>query len=300
MAIGDVYPVDTATDVHYTDTGMYDVEEYGSVYILDTERPAIVDTGIGTNYERILEGLETVGIEPEALEAILVTHVHLDHAGGAGFLAAETDADVYVHESGSQFLVDPTAIWAGTEAAVGEQIQFYTEPEPIAESRIVELEDGDTVDLGSKTLDVHRATGHAFHQVIFHDADDGITFTGDAAGIYVPSRDRVTVTSPPPGFDLETVVEDARMIERLSPETICYAHYGPAPVDDRLSTYVDAITDWVRSIEAKRAELDDDEAVVDYFAERTDLDEVWGVKKAIPETKMNVRGVLTYLDDRDD
>jgi len=298
MGIGDVYEVSAVSDCYYVDTGMYDTPEYGSVYILDAERPAIVDTGIGTNYERILAALESVGIAPADLEAIVVTHVHLDHAGGAGFLAAETDADVYVHENGAKFLSDPDAIWEGTKSAVGEQIEYYTEPKPVPVDRIEPIHDGTAIDLGDRQLETHYAPGHAFHQAVFHEPDDDVVFTADAAGIYVPEYDAIRETSPPPGFDLEEVVADARMIARIDPETLCYAHFGPAATDERLSEYVGVITDWVERVAEKREAMDDDAAVIEHFVEESDIGEVWGQKKGDGEVAMNVRGVFHYLDER--
>src|SRR6056297_2523463 len=111
MAIGDVYDAEACEDVHYVDTGMYDVPEYGSVYIVDAERPALVDTGIGADYETILTALAEVGVAPEDLEVMALTHIHLDHAGGAGYLAEECpSATVYAHEIGTRHLVDPTRL----------------------------------------------------------------------------------------------------------------------------------------------------------------------------------------------
>jgi glyoxylase-like metal-dependent hydrolase (beta-lactamase superfamily II) len=298
MGIGDVYSVDGVPDCYYVDTGMYGTSGYGSVYLHDTERPAIVDTGIGTNHERVLDAMREIGIAPSELDSMLVTHVHLDHAGGAGFLAAETDADVYVHESGASFLADPGRLWEGTKAAVGEQIQFYTEPEPVPEGRIEPIAEGSTIDLGSRTLEVRHAPGHAFHQVVFYDAESDAVFSADAAGIYARHVETVFETSPPPGFDLEEVIEDARVIRRIDPETICYGHFGPAAADGRLETYVDVITEWVESIAEKRAELEDDEAVVEHFVETSPVTEVWEGPKGPEEVKLNVRGVLRYLDDR--
>ena len=98
MAIGDVFTVDGCSELHYVDTGMYDTAEYGAVYILDADRPALVDTGIGTRYEAILDALAEVGIAREDLEYILPTHVHLDHAGGAGYLA-EYDAERFFRDA---------------------------------------------------------------------------------------------------------------------------------------------------------------------------------------------------------
>lgn len=300
MAIGDVHEVDAATDLFYVDTGMYDTPEYGAVYILDTEKPAIVDTGIGTNYELILDAIETVGIGLEDLEYIIPTHVHLDHAGGTGFIAAETNAAVYVHESGAKFLADPDPIWEGTKEAVGDQIHHYTKPKPVPVDRIEPIHDGETIDLGDRQLHAHHAPGHAFHQLIFHEREDDVVFAADAAGIYVPQLDTVREASAPPGFGLEGVIEDARMIARLDPEILCYGHFGHAPTDDRLSEYVEVITDWVEGIAEKRQELDDDEAVIEHFVAEDDIGEVWGAEKADAEVAMNVRGVLHYLDTREE
>ncbi|PSQ10586.1 MBL fold metallo-hydrolase [Halobacteriales archaeon QS_7_69_60] len=272
MAIGDVVEVEAVPDCYHVDTGMYGTPAYGSVYLLDADRPAIVDSGIGTEYERILDGLEAVGIAPAELEAVLLTHVHLDHAGGAGFIAAETGADVYVHADGADFLSDPGPLWEGTKAAVGDQIRYYTEPESVPADAVESVRDGDAVDLGSTTLDVHHAPGHAFHQVVFEDRAADAVYTADAAGIYVPTFDAVRETTPPPGFDFEEVVADARMIADLDP--------------------------WVEAIDRKRAELDD-EAVVEHFVEAADVGEAWGEKKAAGEVAMNVRGVLRYLDERE-
>jgi glyoxylase-like metal-dependent hydrolase (beta-lactamase superfamily II) len=298
MEIGDVRAVDAVPNCYYVDTGMYETPGYGSVYVYDTDRPAIVDTGIGTNYEYLLEALGEVGIAPSELEYILPTHVHLDHDGGAGFLAAETDADVYVHESGVSFLADPEGLWEGTKEAVGNQIQFYTEPKPVPEDRLHSIEGGSTIDLGSRTLDVRHAPGHAFHQVVFYDAASDAVFAADAAGIYAQHVDRILPTSPPPGFDLEGVIEDARMLQEIDPETICYGHFGPAAAGEHLETYIDVITEWVESVAEKRSELDDDEAVIEHFVETSDVADVWGDPKGTEEIILNTRGVLHYLDSR--
>ncbi|MFW6265480.1 MAG: MBL fold metallo-hydrolase [Halanaeroarchaeum sp.] len=301
MAPGDVFEVESATDLYYLDTGMYDTPEYGAVYIVDADRPAVVDTGIGTHWERVTAAIESVGIDPMDLEVIAPTHVHLDHAGGAGFLAeAAPNAEVYVHEIGAPHLVDPTRLVEGTKAAVGEQWQFYTDPKPVPEDRITELTDGDVVDLGDRELEALHAPGHAPHQVVFHEAADGAVYTADAAGIWVPERERIRETSPPPNFDLELVLDDVQTIADLDPEVLLYPHFGP--VDDpqaALEEYETVIVEWVDAVEERLAALDDEDAVVEYFVENNEMAETWGTLKANAETGMNVRGVLRYLKSRD-
>ncbi|UWG48905.1 Metal-dependent hydrolase of the beta-lactamase superfamily II [Halanaeroarchaeum sp. HSR-CO] len=302
MAPVEVFEVESATDVYYVDTGMYDTPEYGAVYIVDAERPAVVDTGIGTHWERVTDAIESVGIDLADLEVIAPTHVHLDHAGGAGFLAeAAPNAEVYVHEIGAPHLVDPSRLVEGTKAAVGEQWQFYTDPKPVPEDRITELTDGDVIDLGDRELTALHAPGHAPHQVVFHEAADAAVYVADAAGIWVPEQDRIRETSPPPNFDLELVLEDVQTVADLNPEVLLYPHFGPVDEDPQatLAEYEQVIVDWVEAVEARLEELDDEDAVVEHFVENNEMEGTWGTIKASAETGMNVRGVLRYLKSND-
>ncbi|MBX0322670.1 MBL fold metallo-hydrolase [Halomicroarcula sp. F13] len=297
MAIGDVYEAERCEDVYYVDTGAYAVPEYGTVYVVDSERPALVDAGLGTNHERVLDAMAEAGVEPEDLEVIALTHIHLDHAGGTGLLVdACPNATVYVHEMGSRHLVDPERIWEGTKGAVGDQIRHYTEPKPVPEERIVEVTDGDEIDLGDHTFEVVHAPGHAPHQVVFYDPTIDGVFTADAAGIYTPSTDEMHVTTPPVNFDLEQALADVETIAELDPETLLFGHFGPAPTGDKLDVYAEILTDWVAAVDEKRSELGDDDAVIDHFVETVETPDVWGESKASAEVAMNVRGVLVALD----
>jgi len=297
MAPGDLTAVDDRP-LYAVDTGMYDVEGYGSVYILDTDQPALVDTGLGTNRQHILEALDELGIDD--LAYIIPTHAHLDHAGGAGFLAAQfPEAEVLTHERAVRHLADPERLVAGTKAAVGEMWSYYTEPKPIPEDRIHGLADGDGVDLDSLRLTAHEAPGHAPHQHVL-ETDTGVVFTADAAGLYVPSRDEIRVTSPPPQFDVHQCLDDVSMIQSLDPELLCFAHFGPRTYDERLlDGYKRSLVEWVEAVRQRRAALADDEAVLQHFADHTEFTEIWGRQKGREEAKLNVRGVLSFLDRED-
>ncbi|ADQ66118.1 zn-dependent hydrolase, glyoxylase [Halogeometricum borinquense DSM 11551] len=298
MAIGDVTAVPGTDDVYYVDTGMYETEMYGSVYIIDAERPAFVDTGIGTNHEHLLDALDELDIAREDVEYLLPTHIHLDHAGGAGYLAdACPNATVMTHEIGVSHLIDPEKLIAGTKAAVGDQWEFYVEPKPVPEDRIEPLTDGNEIDLGDRTLSVFHAPGHAPHQTMFLDSKDDLLFTGDAAGIYVPERGQVRQTSPPSQFDLEACLDDVRTIEEIAPERICFGHFGSCEYSEELmESYKRTLVEWVEAVRQKREELGDDDAVIEHFAEHTQMTDLWGERKASEEEKLNVRGVLGYLD----
>jgi len=303
MAIGDLEKVEhpSASDIYYVDTGMYGIAEYGAVYVLDTPEPAVIDTGIGKDVEHTLAGLAAVGIDREELSYIVPTHVHLDHAGGAGFLAdACPEATVLCPEVGVPHLVDPSRLWAGTKRAVGERIEFYREPKPVPDDRIEALAGGDTIDLGDRTLDVYDAPGHAPHQAVFHSPADDAVFVADAAGIYAQRPDSVRPTSPPSNFDLEQCLEDVETIRGLDPELLLYGHYGPTETGEKLTVYETVLREWVEEIAAERERLDSDEAVVETVASRVPVVEPWTERAVYTEAAMNVRGVLGYLDAREE
>ena len=303
MAIGDLFAVETGSvaDTYYLDTGMYDVPEYGALYIVDAPEPAIVDTGLGANVDDTLATLDELGIARDEVSYIVPTHVHLDHAGGTGFLAdACENATVVCHERGAKHLVDPSRLWEGTKRAVGDQFQFYVEPEPVPVTRMQQVRDGSEIDLGDRVLEVHDASGHAPHHAFFHSPSDDAVYTADAAGIYVPQLDAVRQTTPPPTFDLEQCIADVRDIRRIDPETLLFSHFGPVETGNLLAEYMAVLTDWVEAVAAKREELGDDEAVVDHFVETTAMVEVWGEQWGRGDAEMNTRGVLRYLDQREE
>jgi glyoxylase-like metal-dependent hydrolase (beta-lactamase superfamily II) len=277
---------------------MYGVEGYGSVYLLDAERPAVVETGVGAERDRVLAALSEVGIEREAVEVLAVTHVHLDHAGGAGYLAAACpNAEVVVHERGAAHLVDPERIVAGTRAAVGGLWSHYADPRPVPEARVRPVSEGDRLDLGDHELRVHETPGHAPHQVVYHDPANAAAFTGDAAGVWMPQHGDVRATTPPWSFDLERNLADIEAIRELEPSTLLYSHFGPHPdPDTALSAAERAYRGWVEAVAAKREELGDDEAVIEHFVETAPTVTDWGEEMARAVATVDTRGALEYLD----
>ncbi|TKX57845.1 MBL fold metallo-hydrolase [Halorubrum sp. SS7] len=298
MRAGEFEPVRGVEDLYVHDTGMFDTDEYGAVYVYDAERPIVIDTGTGANRESLFETVEAIGISREELAWILPTHAHLDHAGGAGHLAERyPNAEVRVPEKGVRHLVDPEALVAGTKSAVEEQWEYYAEPRPVPDDRIAGVAEGDRIDLGDRELVVREAPGHAPHHAVYHDPDADVVFAADAAGIYVPAVDAVTPTTPPPQFDFEQCLDDIRLIEELDPDTICFGHFGPRTCDEALIGEAKrAYVEWVERVREKRAELGDDEAVVEHFESASRDIDYWNRERARANASLNARGVLTYLD----
>lgn len=290
--------VDGFEDFHYLDLEMYDAPEFGAAFLVDGTRPAIVETGVGRRYDRILNALDHLGIDRTDVAVIAPTHIHLDHAGGAGYLAeACPNATVLTHEAGVDHLVDPSRLVEGTKRAVGDQWRFYAEPKPVPADRVEGLSEGDVIDLGNHELTVHHAPGHAHHQAVYYDEATDALFAADAAGIYVPETDEVKPTTPPPEFDLEQALADIDHLRTLDPELLLYTHFGPrTDVAAALDEYERVLTKWVEEVAEVRNELDSDEAVADHFAAETDMTGVWGEQKAAPEARMNALGALRYLE----
>jgi glyoxylase-like metal-dependent hydrolase (beta-lactamase superfamily II) len=300
MAIGAVSRVAAGdcADIYCLDIGLYDTPRYGAIYVLDTERPAVVETGTGANYGLLREALDSVGIAPDDLEVIALTHVHLDHAGGAGLLAADCpNAEIYVHGIGAPHLTNPSQLVAGTKRVVGDLWEHHVEPEPVPENRVRSVGDGDTIDLGDRELETLSVPGHAPHQVAFYDRASDALFTADAAGMWLPDPELLTVTTPPPNFDLEQWRDSHEKIREIDAETFLYTHFGPREASGAIDEHERLLSEWVRDIEAKRDTLND-EAVIEHFSETSELREALGDPAGSVPTRFSVQGVVNYLDGR--
>jgi glyoxylase-like metal-dependent hydrolase (beta-lactamase superfamily II) len=163
--------------------------------------------------------------EPRAL---LLTHIHLDHAGATGVLARRfPDLLVHVHEDAAGHVADPERLVSSAARLYGAAMgELWGEVAPVPEERIVALRDGDT----AEGLAVIHAPGHASHHVAYHDRESGEVFTGDVAGVRIPPSDLVMAPTPPPQIDVEAWFESIRRLRRLRPSRLCMTHFG-APDD---------------------------------------------------------------------
>lgn len=215
-------------DTLYTDVHMFRHAEFGSVYLIDDEKVAIVDTGTSNDVDAILAAVTEFGYKPPDVDALIVSHVHLDHAGGAGFLLESMpNATVYVHERGYKHLADPSRLLASAAKALQDMADEFGTMRPIPKDRLVAVTEGDTIDLGGRVLTFHDSPGHAPHELTVSDAKNGCVYTGDAAGLWFPRDDLLLPITPAPSFDLEQNLETFQQILRLTPRALLFSHYGP-------------------------------------------------------------------------
>jgi len=211
-------------DVHYNQTP----QVIGS-YLLLGERPALIETGPTSTLETLLAGVREAGVEPRDLRAVAVTHIHLDHAGGAGTLAQRfPELEVYVHPVGAPHLIDPARLVASAARLYGDALhRLFGDVAPVPERQVKVLHDGEQVLLGSRRLVALDTPGHASHHHAFWDPPSADLFTGDIAGVALPGSRYVRAPTPPPQLDIPAWERSLAKLRALHPKRLLLTHYGP-------------------------------------------------------------------------
>jgi glyoxylase-like metal-dependent hydrolase (beta-lactamase superfamily II) len=198
-------------------------------YLLEGPRPVLVETGSQSSVPTLLAALEAIGVGSDDLAGVVVTHIHLDHAGGVGDVAAAfPNATVYVHEKGARHLADPTRLVASAALVYGDLLDsLYGRLTPTPADRLHVLEDLEAIDLGGgRSLTAVDSPGHAKHHLALHDSTSGILFAGDAVGVRLPDVGVLRPATPPPDFDLVLARDSLRRFVERRPSGIALAHYG--------------------------------------------------------------------------
>ncbi len=238
---------EVAENIYMIDERLYSIPEWGSAYLINEEKKALVDTGPTTSANAVLDGIKRVGVRPEDIDYIIITHIHLDHAGGAGVLARDMpQAQVIVHHKGAKHLVNPDRLISSMMAAQGEEAMIrYGEMVPIEADRVQSVYDGDVLELGDRqSLRFIDAPGHAPHELCIHESRNNGVFTGDAAGIYMANAVSLPVT-PPPSFDAGLYINTLEGLMKLKPAIIYFAHFGVSnKVQEKLQSLIDKLRLW--------------------------------------------------------
>jgi glyoxylase-like metal-dependent hydrolase (beta-lactamase superfamily II) len=246
------------------DTGMAGQRELNAVYVIAGDEPCLIESGPAADGPTIEAALEALGIGPADLAHVIVTHIHVDHAGGAGaLLETYPRATVWVHERGARHLVDPTRLVASTARTYGEDRmrRLYGDVRPIDPDRIRPVSDGDRIVMGERTLHVVHTPGHASHHVALFEEATGAAWTGEAIGTYLPWARAFRPALPPPEVDVEQALASIARIAALRPSYLLTSHFGATPdVEPALATAADGIRRWSERV---RDRLDGDPAIDD-------------------------------------
>lgn len=301
---------DLGNDVFEIDTRMAGYEGITAGYLIRSERPCLVETGAGNSAPVVRDALAAAGIGPADLATIVVTHIHLDHAGGVGDIAKMfPNAEVVVHEKGARHLADPTRLMRSARMVWGTALDsLFGDLKPTDGVRIRAVEDIGKVDLGGgRRLESHHSPGHARHHVGLLDSLTGDLYVGDAAGVYIPETADLRPATPPPDFDLDGALRSLERFRALRPSRLLFSHYGPVePVGETLDRAAEELRLWVELVtEAYDQRLDLDHAVAmvrertdeRYKALAADADpEVAKKVEVISAARNNVAGIMHALE----
>jgi glyoxylase-like metal-dependent hydrolase (beta-lactamase superfamily II) len=245
--------------IHLIDLKTAGYNSFNGSYVLKEDKVAIVETGPTSSIPNLLAGLKELDIQTEAVDYVMVSHIHMDHAGGAGALLHNLpNAKLVVQNRGARHMVDPAKLWVNSKRVLGEIVDLYGPILPVSENRIIIPEDRMQLDLGEHVkLQVIETLGHASHHQSFYEKTSRTLFLGDAGGIFLPKLDAVIPTTPPP-LHLETKQSSLEKLTQLNPEMLCYTHFGPARnAVSRLHAYSKQLALWARVV-AESTEKGDD------------------------------------------
>ena len=200
---------------------------------------ALIDPGPSTCLDTLRASLEERGMTVADVKAVLLTHIHLDHAGATGSLVKENpEIAVYVHEKGAPHMVSPEKLLASAGRLYGDQMEtLWGEFAPIPEANIRSLTGGERIDVSDRQLDVVYLPGHASHHVGYFDSASGVAFVGDTAGIRLGTELFATPPTPPPDIDVEAWAQSVELIRSRHPSTLFVTHFGP---HEDVSAHLDA------------------------------------------------------------
>ena len=203
---------------------------------------ALIETGPGSTLPALLEGIRSLGFEPSQVKHVFVTHIHLDHAGAAGWWAQQ-GATIYVHPRGAKHLVDPEKLINSATRIYGDKMHaLWGDILPAPEDRVVALKDGETVKIGKTKIIALETPGHAKHHYAY--LLDGNCFTGDVAGARLQGCDYISVTAAPPQFDPVAYLDSITRLHDAGFEKLYLTHYGEVTnVSAHLTRYAQRVTE---------------------------------------------------------
>ena len=296
--------VDIVPGLTAIDTRMAGRARVTSAYLLTAEEPALVETGPTTSSEAVLAGLAALGMGPSDLAHIVLTHIHLDHAGGVGRISERfPDATVWVQERGAPHVADPVRLVESASRVYGAARlrDLFGPVDPVPGDRIRSVSEGDRILLGNRSLDVLYTPGHASHHVALVDSETGAAFAGDALGIHLPDVGVLRPATPPPDIDIELAVESIERI-RARASILLFSHFGPArEVDALCSLAAERLRRWAGIVRGAMNATEDLSEIAAVLARETSSEfDVAGAAEGLERyeilssMEMNAAGLVRY------
>jgi glyoxylase-like metal-dependent hydrolase (beta-lactamase superfamily II) len=288
------------------DTHMGGLPEITAGYLLAGERPALIETGPSKAAGVVAEGVARAGLAPGDLAWIVLSHIHLDHAGGVGDLVrAFPNATVLVHPAGARHLVDPERLLASSARVYGALMDtVYGGLTPVEASRIRAVDDGEVIDLGGRRLELIHAPGHAKHHIAVFEPQLGALFAGDAVGVLLPGSQVLRPATPPPDFDRDLALRSLHSFAARNPAHLVLTHFGPiTPPAERLAEAEERLLRWCETAEAAArehgADLDHIEAALSERFEREEGHSMDGDRFTLLNSyRSNAAGLARWIQQR--
>ncbi len=265
----------------------------GSYVLRGEKQTFIIETGPSSSISNLLAGLSELNIKPEEVDYVAVTHVHIDHAGGAGKLLKKLpNAKVLVHKKGVAHLVDPSKLWTASKETLGDVAEMFEKPLPIPEERIVAVSDGLMFDLGGGLkVETVETPGHASHNVAYYERLDEGVFPGDSAGAFLSDFNLVFPTTPPP-FRPDIALISLDKLIKLNPRFLFYSHFGKASdAVRRLRDYQVQIKMWLGIVQDGLRRGESPEAIREEIFREDET-----IRNSLPELKENPVNRRTLLE----
>jgi glyoxylase-like metal-dependent hydrolase (beta-lactamase superfamily II) len=255
---------------------------------------ALVDPGPASCRDALELGLQRQGVQWGGVTHILLTHIHLDHAGVTGSLVRDhPHVRVLVHENGARHMKDPAKLVASATRLWGADMdRLWGEILPVPQASLEVLRGGERVDAGGRTFEVAYTPGHASHHVSYFDASSGVAFVGDTAGVAIDGG-YVLPPTPPPDIDLEAWAASVARIEAWSPASIFMTHFGPvSQARPHLRALLDNLSTTASIVRDSLAEEGTDEERSHRFAERLRRE----MRRTMSDAQLETYGVAAQLN----
>lgn len=288
------------------DSGFLGMSGLTAVYYVDAPRPALIETSGALVAQGVIEALRRSGVD--TLAYVIVSHIHLDHAGGAGhLLRAYPEAKLFVHPEGARHMADPERLHRSAERVYGKEAMAkeWGYLEPVDADSIVPADNGQVIELGDGSLRLLFTPGHAKHHMCIWDTTEGAVFLGDSAGVYLHDVEYQAPSAPPPDLDPYLACESLDRVADLEPEVIYFTHYGPGKEPERLLDNARRqYMEWLQVVEEGFERSQDAQEIVKRLAQEVDArrsalpkEAHQKVAKLVPY-EVQAEGYLGYLERR--